>query len=244
MQKAEHKQNYLRNFSLATALSSIAHLSALIVIAYAAKQAVDVVIPKQVSVKIVEEVKNPEPVKAIEAPKPVAKAPKKIAQTKQHKIRPKPNKISPPAPAKTPVVPPVQGIPPSEVANNNGPGLAVPVGNTLMDTDKGERKKAEDIKALPGEENGTQPQMIKSSIEDPGYSDEALDRGIEGTFTVVVYVDEEGQVAKAELKQKVGFGMDERLINAAKKVRFLPGKDPMGREIGQWTEIKFRLQIP
>lgn len=246
MAKTEQDLHYFRNLYLATAFSTVGHLIATLFLIHLANQPVSLDLGRQFSVKIVEDIKSPEPAKTIdEIPKAAVPVPvpvKKAIAKKQGKIRPASNK-SPPATKKPQEVRPVQGLPPSDLAKD-GPGLAVPIGNTLMDADKGQRIKPEEFKALPGEENGTQPQLIRSSIEDPGYSDEALDRGIEGTFTVVVYVDEEGVVTKAELKQKIGFGMDERVINAAKKVKFIPGKDPMGREAGQWTEIKFRLQIP
>ncbi len=141
-------------------------------------------------------------------------------------------------------VPPVQGLPPDALSKAPN-GMAVPIGNSTMTGDEGKRLKSEDYKALPKEQDlSTQPQLVHSSVELPAYTTDALDNNIEGTFEVDVYVDESGEVSKAELKRSIGYGMDERVLAAARKVHFVPGKDRYGKEIGEWTEIKFRLQIP
>ncbi len=136
---------------------------------------------------------------------------------------------------------PVQGITPQEYTTE--PGLAVPVGNTSMSSDDANRVK--DLKALSGEQDlSAQAQIIRSSVEIPEYTEDALDNSIEGTFAVSVYVDENGVVSQAELKRKIGYGMDEKVLAAARKTRFTPALDRLGKETGGWTEIKFRLQIP
>jgi len=140
-------------------------------------------------------------------------------------------------------VKPVQGLPPSQVSSK---GIPVPVGNTLMAPDEGKHLDAKDIDALPteGEDLSTQPKLVRSSVELPQYTEEALDNNLEGTFEVEVFVDENGNVSKAELKKKIGFGMDERVLDAARKVHFVAGHDRLGKTISQWSEIKFLLQIP
>ena len=78
----------------------------------------------------------------------------------------------------------------------------------------------------------------------PIYTDDAIDMGLEGTFIVDVYVDVSGAVQTAELRKKVGYGMDQRLLDAARKARYEPRKDQFGRPLAGWAEIAFRLLLP
>ena len=86
--------------------------------------------------------------------------------------------------------------------------------------------------------------MIRASVATPQYTDPALDAELEGTYAVDVYVDAAGAVTDAQLPKKIGYGMDERVLAAARKARFNPRKDRLGKAIAGWSEIKFRLEIP
>ena len=72
----------------------------------------------------------------------------------------------------------------------------------------------------------------------------AIEANLEGLIVVEVQVDETGKVADASLKRKVGYGMDDRILNSVKNARFSPRKDRYGKAEGGWTEIKFNLQLP
>lgn len=177
------------------------------------------------------EEKKPEPPK--EKPKPKPKPPEKKTASER-----KPEKKPPVKPA-----PPVQGLSASAVSPN-GTGIAAPVGNTLMTEDEGKRLKAEDVQPLTNEDLSADAALIRASIATPQYTDAALDAELEGTYTVEVFVDAAGAVTDAQLPKKIGYGMDEKVMAAARKARFTPRKDKLGKSIPGWTEVKFRLEIP
>jgi TonB family protein len=189
--------------------------------------------PPPVRVQIVEKKKAPPPVDvpvaapATQKPRipPVAKAKKpklKSQKTTKKKIQ---------GLSKTP-------------KNTSSQGLATPLGNTLMAPDMGLRPNEPPLPLESGEDLSAEPRLIRSSLVYPQYTEEALDEGLEGTFVVDVYVDEKGQVSSAELGKKIGYGMDQRLLNSAKNLRFQPGQDRVGQPRAAWTRITFRLELP
>jgi TonB family protein len=152
---------------------------------------------------------------------------------------PTPNKIAKPTEPVT--TQPIFGMQKDQVSDKGG--MAVPVGNTMMMEDDGKRVKPEDVKDLQGDLSAPAV-LIRDSIETPPYTDQAIDANLEGTWVVDVYVTESGQVTSAELRKKIGYGMDERVINAAKKAKFTPRKNRFGKGEAGYAEIKFTLVIP
>jgi TonB family protein len=140
-------------------------------------------------------------------------------------------------------VKPIQGLPAKTLAPS-GRGIAAPVGNTLMHPDDGPRERLDDVKSLGGQDASADAMLIASSVVVPKYTDEAIDANVEASVPVDVFVDTQGSVTDVELKKRVGFGMDERIIASAKHAKFLPRKDQYGRAVAGWTEIRFRLEIP
>lgn len=138
------------------------------------------------------------------------------------------------------VVKPILGVT-KESMSDKGKG-SVPLGNTTMVADEGIRKK-EAPQPYVGDLS-SDPLLIPSSVQIPTYSEAALDAGYEGKVTMDVYVSPEGVVTQAELRTKVGYGMDERLIQAALKLRYKPRKNKFGVAEPGWTEVKFTLQLP
>lgn len=88
------------------------------------------------------------------------------------------------------------------------------------------------------------PKLVATSIKVPTYSEAAIDAGFEGKVTVDVYVDVKGNVTEAELRNKIGFGMDERIKKAALELKYVPRKNKLGVAEAGWTEVKFTLQLP
>jgi TonB family protein len=145
------------------------------------------------------------------------------------------------APAAT--VKPVQGLRASAFSPD-GRGIAAPVGNTLNTADDGIRLKPKDVQALTDEDLSADAALIRTSVEAPQFTDAALDAGLEGTYGVEVFVDPTGAVTDAQLPEKIGYEMDARVLDAARKAHFTPRKDRYGKPIAGWTELKFRLEIP
>jgi len=191
--------------------------------------------------------KPPEMPKEEVIPPPVKEKPQpKKSEKKKKPISERKNTHPPKTPS-----PPVQGISAdSVVPSKDGP--SVPLGNTLLAEDKGLRLPAKDIKDLPSgdpADNGNKDlsadaEMILSSVKKPDYTDEALDAHLEGLIIVDVFVDKTGHVQSAELRKKVGFGMDERILKVVKNIQFKARKNKKGQGIDGWTEVKFKLEIP
>ncbi len=190
----------------------------------------DVPKPKPPAPEPKPEEKKPEPAKPKEKPK------KKPAETKRASAR------QPERPPAKPVAP-VLGLSASAVSPN-GTGIAAPVGNTLMTGDEGRRLKPDDVKPLTDEDLTADASLIRASVLAPVYTDAALDAALEGTYTVEAFVDAAGAVTDAQLPKKIGYGMDEKVLAAARQARFHPRTDKLGKAIPGWTEVKFRLEIP
>lgn len=123
-----------------------------------------------------------------------------------------------------------------------GKGIEVPLGNTLLAPDEGKRLRPEELDDL--ERDLSAPaQLLRTSIVTPEYTREAVDAELEGLFIVDVFVDEKGNVVEAELPTRIGHGMDERLLQAARKASFQPRKNRVGLPISGWTKLTFRLEI-
>jgi len=55
------------------------------------------------------------------------------------------------------------------------------------------------------------------------YPQEALDNGIEGKVYILAFVDEYGDVEKAQVIRGIGSGCDEEALKAVKETKFNPG---------------------
>lgn len=174
----------------------------------------------------------------------------RIAEPVPKEIPPPPKKKEPPkkqtaAPnqqvaPQTPVTDvPVQGVTKDSLSTEGT--MAAPVGNTLMAEDSGKRLK--DVEALRGDMSAP-AKLIASTMVTPPYTEDALDAMIQGSFIVDVYVGLDGTVREAELRKKIGYGMDVRVIDAVKGSKFIPRKNRFGVDEEGWTELKFTLVIP
>jgi outer membrane biosynthesis protein TonB len=185
--------------------------------------------------------KNPEVVKirisAAQVPKTEVLPPKPREKLKPKKQMPAPNTEVLP---NTPVTEtPVQGL--SKDSLTESGTMAAPVGNTLMTEDEGKRLPSVD--ALKGDMSAP-AKLIASTLAPPPYSDEALDAMLEGSFIVDVFVNLDGTVLEAELRRKIGYGMDGRVLTAVRASKFIPRKNKIGVSEEGWTELKFTLVIP
>jgi protein TonB len=78
---------------------------------------------------------------------------------------------------------------------------------------------------------------ITALMQNVEYPEMARRAGIQGRVTVLAYVNENGDVAKAEVLKGIGVGCDEAALGAIKKAKFIPGKQ-RGRS------VKTRISIP
>jgi protein TonB len=190
---------------------------------------------RKVAVNVVEKPKPVEPVAAEPEPKPKEMPKPKPAPQPQTKAAPKPKDNTPP-PA------PTLGLSKESFSENGKGSFSAPAGNTTMVPDEGKRLSPEEIRKLD-RDLSADAKLIEGSFIKPEYTPEAEENALEGSFVIEVYVDTEGRVVEAELRKKIGYGMDERVLKAAKNARFSPRKNPLGQPLAGWTEFKVRLQL-
>ncbi len=158
---------------------------------------------------------------------------------KEPRPKPTPAPNSMPAPISAPNVAPVQGLTKDSLSTSGT--MSAPIGNTLMTEDTGQRLK--EVEALKGDQSKP-AKLLAGTLAPPPYSDDALDAGVEGSFIVDVFVNLDGQVREAELRKKIGYGMDERVLKSVRASKFEPRKNRLGLSEEGWTELKFTLVIP
>jgi protein TonB len=69
------------------------------------------------------------------------------------------------------------------------------------------------------------------------YPEIAIRAGVEGTVYVMVFVDENGNVERAEVVKGIGSGCDEAAVSAIMQAKFIPGKQ-------NGKPVKVRVMIP
>lgn len=173
--------------------------------------------------------------------------PKPSVVPEPEKIKPKPKKPEKQKPTPNqqtkvptqPDTPPVQGL--TKDSTSDKGTMSAPVGNTMMTEDTGKRVK--DVGQIAGDLSAPAT-LVRDSIKIPPYTDQALDASLEGTWVVDVFVNIDGSIKDADLRKKIGYGMDERVLAAAKAAKFVPRKNKLGVSEPGWAEIKFTLVIP
>jgi TonB family protein len=76
------------------------------------------------------------------------------------------------------------------------------------------------------------------------YPETAIRAGVQGTVLVMAFVDENGNVERAEVVRGIGAGCDEAAVSAVMKVKFKPGKlngKPVKARV--LIPINFKLQV-
>jgi protein TonB len=69
------------------------------------------------------------------------------------------------------------------------------------------------------------------------YPELAIRAGIQGRVYIVAFVNEQGDVVRAEILKGIGGGCDEAALAAVKKAKFIPGKQ-------RGKPVKTRISIP
>lgn len=188
--------------------------------------------PQKVAIHIVEKPKSiSEPPSPPRPPSSKPKEPKLNSAVKKMEA----TETSPPTQ-------PVLGLSKDSFTTDGKSGIAVPAGNTTMIEDQGIRLSPDQIKRLD-RDLSEDAKLIAGSFIKPEYTQEAEDAGLEGLFIVEVFVNTKGEVTAAELRNKIGKGMDERVLAAARQSKFYPRKNPLGQAQDGWTELKIRLNL-
>ncbi len=159
-----------------------------------------------------------------------------VQQTKQENRPPPPPK--PPIPIEAPSEDVLEDIEIGETELNVNESVEAPP------PPKVEKKVEEEPQYFVAVEEMPEPiggiQAIQSKIVYPEIAKRA---GIEGKVYVLAFVDETGNVTKAQIIKGLGAGLDEAALNAVKATKFKPGKQ-RGKPVKVQVSIPivFRLQ--
>lgn len=87
----------------------------------------------------------------------------------------------------------------------------------------------------------TMPTPIERN--EPEYTQEAWDEGIQGAVVLLVDVDETGAIGDIRTEQRLGYGLDEQAIETVRSWRFNPATDD-GRPIKGTAWLQFAFTLP
>jgi protein TonB len=187
-----------------------------------------------------------------EPPPPPPPPPEVKRVVVRHAPAPPPTEAPPPPSAEPPKAneaPPVFGVSMSSVVAGDGPGVAVPIGNTLMT----KPKKAEPapVQKLGGNGDGlpvpvpevflAEAPRILSEVK-AAYPPEAQRMGIEGTVEMKLLLDENGDVRKVTITKPAGHGFDELAREALRKFKFSPAKTSDGKAVPTSITYTYRFE--
>lgn len=110
-----------------------------------------------------------------------------------------------------------------------------------------EAKPGEQVATLKGNvpvfkvgDDVTVPRAAK--MPDPDYSDQARREGIQGTVVLQVIVNEEGIPAYLEVSRPLGYGLDQKAVEALSTWRFVPAKRN-GVPVAVRMDVEFNFSL-
>jgi protein TonB len=189
-------------------------------------------------------------------PEPPPPEPKpRIVMRRAPDPTPAPPQEAPPPPNEAPQAqeaPPSFGVTMSSVVAGDGPGMAVPVGNTLM-TKPTKRAPPGPPPPPTGDPDGLPTAVPEISIAEPAkpiheekveFPPDLARMGIEGHVVAKLLVDENGNVRTVKIVQKAGHGLDELAREAFKKYKFSPGRTSDGKAVPTYVTFKYTFELP
>ncbi|HVU50192.1 MAG TPA: energy transducer TonB, partial [Polyangia bacterium] len=156
------------------------------------------------------------------------------------------------APPKAADTPPVFGVSLDSTVGGDGPGLAVPIGNSLM------TKPKKDATPGPAAQSTGDPDRLPAPVPEvfisepakvlhevtAAYPPELTRMGIEGVVTCKLLIDETGAVRRVTVLEKAGHGFDELAREALKKFKFSPARTSDGKAVPTNITYKYRFELP
>lgn len=96
--------------------------------------------------------------------------------------------------------------------------------------------------AQPPREAETASPVVIHKVE-PQYTPEARERGIEGTVVLYAEIGRDGKATHIRVLHSLGYGLDEKAIEAVKQWVFKPGVK-FGRTVSTASSIAVKFRIP
>jgi TonB family protein len=76
----------------------------------------------------------------------------------------------------------------------------------------------------------------------PEYSDDARKARAQGTVELLIIVNPDGTVDFQEVRKRLGYGLDQKAIDAVRKWRFEPGKRD-GKPVATWVQVEVNFAL-
>ena len=86
----------------------------------------------------------------------------------------------------------------------------------------------------------SEPRLL-SQIQ-PEYSDDARKARIQGTVELLIVVRSDGTVKFDTVRKSLGYGLDQRAIDAVKKWQFVPGKKD-GKAVATYVSVLVNFSL-
>lgn len=170
---------------------------------------------------------TPEPPKPKPPPRLRVRPPPRVKKAPPPKLPPPSNQPPPPkAPPKP--VPLVTGISMSStVAEGQGSGMVVGVGNTVYGAPSDTAADPSKVKAYQGADHYVPPERVSTLPEvahevKASYPPEARAAGIEGKVRLKLVIDSGGKVVSVKVVSGLGHGLDQAAAKAMRRFRFKP----------------------
>jgi TonB family protein len=77
----------------------------------------------------------------------------------------------------------------------------------------------------------------------PAYSAQAREKKISGTVVLHLIITMEGHVANVQVRRSLGYGLDEKAVEAVENWRFNPAVDAGGRPVPIWADIEVTFRL-
>lgn len=203
----------------------------------------------------VQETKPPPPEVRPDPPPPPPPEPKPRVVMHRAPAAPPPEAPPPPseAPPKAEEAPPVFGVAMSSVVSGDGPGMAVPVGNTLMAKPTKKAAAEAPAKLAGGDGDGLPAPVPEVFVSEPAhvvhevvapFPEEMRRMGIEGHVIAKLLIDENGDVRRVTITEKAGHGFDELARDALRKFKFSPARTSDGKAVVTNILYKYKFELP
>jgi protein TonB len=147
--------------------------------------------------------------------------------------------------------PPTFGVSLDSTVAGDGPGMAVPVGNSLMTKP---HKAAPPAPPKPvGDPDGLAPAVSELSIAvraevleevKADYPPELARMGMEGQVIAKMYIDETGKVRRIRIAQSTNHGFDEAARQALLKFKFSPARTSDGKAVPVNINYTYTFETP
>jgi TonB family protein len=116
----------------------------------------------------------------------------------------------------------------------NQEGIEVPEGPGVPLEAAGAEKK------FRGKEVDTKLRLTRKP--EPSYTDEAKAKGVEGVVVLMAVFSSTGKVTEIRVVSGLPYGLTERAIEAAKKIKFVPAiKD--GKYVSMWMQLEYNFNL-